>query len=452
MHAEAVAEDCTPISRETIQTVGISPHPDPGPSTVRITSRGDGTHKVWVTPRGARGNYLGPGYADRVEITPDDTALVPADPVQDELNGTYTRVFNQTAQVGVVRLNVTVMGVPLSSVSVDTGSPVPGSVTPVGGSSESFETVVIGVSGGDLGRVTGVNLVVNGTTSGLEITGIDEAGSLISATVPAGLAAGLYRIQLETLQGEGSSGLSAESTYRVIGAGQAFPAGIESFQQGINSLLDAQTQEGVNASARDLLGRLRALTPDRNLTAEELSLAASQVADVLAGQSGPVSRDRIPDLTDTLNLSMIDARFLPPSPVTTPEGQDVNLDLGNGVEVGFGLVNQPGETRLRLSGGSDLFNPEDRGQPHVTYDVSTTADADPSQGIYVTINYREGDFGDESNLRIFHWENGDWQDRTDRLDTQGNRIRAKVESLSPFVLATGEPAPPPTIYLPLIFR
>jgi hypothetical protein len=149
---------------------------------------------------------------------------------------------------------------------------------------------------------------------------------------------------------------------------------------------------------------------------------------------------------------MIDARFLPPSPVTTPEGQDVNLDLGNGVEVGFGLVNQPGETRLRLSGGSDLFNPEDRGQPHVTYDVSTTADADPSQGIYVTINYREGDFGDESNLRIFHWENGDWQDRTDRLDTQGNRIRAKVESLSPFVLATGEPAPPPTIYLPLIFR
>jgi hypothetical protein len=395
---------------------------------------------------------LGPGYADTVKITPDDSALVPADAVQDELNGTYTQIFNQTAQVGVVRLNVTVMGVPLSPVSVDTGSPVPGSVTPVGSSSESSETVVIGVSGGELSRVTGVNLVYNGTTSGLEITGIDEARSLISATVPAGLVAGLYRIQLETLQGEGASGLSAESTYRIIGAGQDFPTGIESLRQGINSLLDAQTQEGVNASARDLLGRLRALTPDRNLTTRELSRAASQVADVLAGQSGPVTRDLIPDVEDTLNLSMVDARFLPPSPVTTPEGQGVNLDLGNGVEVGFGLVNQSGETQLRLYEGPDAFNRGDRGQPHVTYDVSTTANADPSQGIDVTIHYREGDFDDESNLRIYHWEGGEWEDRTDQLDTQGNRIRARVESLSPFVLATGEPGPSPAIYLPLILK
>jgi hypothetical protein len=55
-------------------------------------------------------------------------------------------------------------------------------------------------------------------------------------------------------------------------------------------------------------------------------------------------------------------------------------------------------------------------------------------------------------LHIFHWE-GEWQDRTVELDTQGNRIRARVDSLSPFVLATGEPtAPSPTIFLPIVLR
>jgi hypothetical protein len=451
MHAEAVADDCSPVSRETIQTVGVSPKVDPGASTVVITSRGDGTHTVSVTPRGSGGHYVGPGYADTVDVTPLDEALVPAGDVQDQLNGTYIQVFNQTAQVGIVTINVTVRGVPLTPVTVDTGSPVPGSITPVGSDSGDAETVVIGVSGGDLGRITGVNLVLDGTVTSLEVTGIDEASSLISATVPAGLAPGLYRPQIETQQGEGSSGLSAESTYRIIGAGQEFPTGIYALRLGINGLLEAQTQDGVNAMARELLGSLRALTPDRNLTAQDIRFAAEQVADVLAGQSGPVTRDAIPSLNDALNLSMIDARFLPPSPVTTPKGEGIGLNLGNGVEVGFGLVNEPGETQLQLSAGPDVFNREVQGQPHVTYDVSTTANVDASEGIDVTINYREGDFGNESDLRIFHFVGGEWQDQTDELDTQGNRIRARVGSLSPFVLATGEPEPP-TIYLPLVLR
>ena len=452
MHAEALAEDCSPISRETNQTVGVSPHVDPGTSSVVITSRGDGSHTVTVTPRGSRGNYLGPGYADTVKITPDSSALVPASSVQDQLDGSYTQTFNQTAEVGVVTIDVKVMGVPLSPVRVDTGSPTPGSITPIGGSSGSSRTVTIGASGGSTSLVTGVNLVHDGTIVPLQVTGVDTEQSLISATVPSDVGPGVYRLQFETQQGEGRSGLSALATYRVIGHGQQFPANVESLRQGLEGLLGAETQDGVNATARDLLRRLHELTRDRNLTGDDVTRAAEQVASVLAGQSGPVTRDFVPGLDDALNLSMIDARFLPASPVTTPQGQDVGLDLGNGVQVNFGLVDEPGQTQLQTYAGPDVFSREDQGQPHVTYDVSTTADVGSSQGIDVVINYREGDFGDESQLRIFHWE-GEWRDRTADLDTQGNRIRARVDSLSPFVLATGEPtAPSPTIFLPIVLR
>jgi hypothetical protein len=452
MHAEALAEDCSPISRETIQTVGVSPHVDAGTSTVVITSRGDGSHTVTVTPRGSRGNYLGPGYADAVKITPDSSALVPVDDVQDQLDGSYTQTFNQTAEVGVVTIDITVMGVPLSPVRVDTGSPTPGSITPVGGSSGSSKTVTIGTSGGSVSLVTGVNMIYDGTVVPLQVTGVDEEQSLISATVPSDVVPGLYRLQFETKQGEGRSSLSALATYRVVGQDQQFPANVESLRQGLEGLLSAETQDGVNTTAQELLRRLHQLTPDRQLTGEDVNRAAEQVANVLAGQSGPVTRDLVPGLDDVLNLSMIDARFVPASPVTTPQGEDVGLDLGNGVQVNFGLVNDSGQTQLQTYPGPNVFSRGDRGQPHVTYDVSTTASVGSSQGIDVVINYREGDFGDESQLRIFHWE-GEWQDRTAELDTQGNRIRARVDSLSPFVLATGEPtAPSPTIFLPIVLR
>jgi hypothetical protein len=262
----------------------------------------------------------------------------------------------------------------------------------------------------------------------------------------------LYRVQFETPPAEAGSSLSTLTTNRTVGQGQQFPANVESLRQGLEGLLGAQTQDGVNAMARDLLRRLHELAPDRNLTGDDVTRAAEQVADILAGQSGPVTRDLVPGLDDALNLSMIDARFLPVSPVTTPQGQDIGLDLGNGVQVNFGLVNEPGQTRLHTYAGPNVFSREDRGQPHVTYDISTTAEVGSSQGIDVVINYREGNFGDESQLRIFHWK-GEWQDRTADLDTQNNRIHARVDSLSPFVLATGEPtAPSPSIFLPIVVR
>ena len=449
MHAEAQSEDCSPISRETIQTVGIRPKVDRGPSTVVVTSRGGDSHTVTVTPRGSNGHYIGPGHGDTIKIAPDDPSLVPAGDVQDQLDGSYTRSFTETAQVGVVRIAVTVMGVSLRSVYVDTGSPTPGSVTPVGGSSASPETVTVEASGGDISPVTGVNLVLNGSVTPLEVTGVGEEEGFISTTVPAGLTPGLYRLQFETRQGDGWSGLSADAAYRVVGEGQELPSEVEALDEGIDELLRSETQEGLNEAARGLLRRLHELEPDRNLTIESLGRAAEQLAGLLARQGGGVRGEALSALENALNLSMIDARFLPEPPVTTPQGQGIDLALGNGVAVSFQVVEGRGRTTLKVGPGPRAFRDEDRGEPHVTYDVSTTANLGPAP-IEVAINYREGDFAEESELRIYHHEDGEWRDRTANLDTQGNRIVAEVEGLSRFVLATGEPLS--TVYVPLVLK
>jgi hypothetical protein len=272
-------------------------------------------------------------------------------------------------------------------------------------------------------------------------------------TVPAQLEPGLYKVQFETRQGEAQTGFSGQADYRVIGEGQSYPTIISLLEERLGAMVNAGTQAVVNEHARALLQVLRELPQDQVLTPQDVSQAATQLADILASQSGPLGGEPLPSLEEVLNLSKIDARYLPPAPVFTPEGQDVGLDLGNGVQVRFATVAAPGETQVAVLPGPDAFAPAVRGEPHVAYDLTTTANFGRAAGIQVAIDYREGDFADESQLRVYHREGGGWVDRTVALDTQANQIVAEVGSLSSFVLAMGEPsAPASTIYLPVVVR
>jgi hypothetical protein len=71
------------------------------------------------------------------------------------------------------------------------------------------------------------------------------------------------------------------------------------------------------------------------------------------------------------------------------------------------------------------------GQPPAYYNLTTLALF--SGPIQVCINYA-GTFGDSSGLRLFHFEGGEWIDRTTSLDMVSRTICGIVSSLSPFAI------------------
>jgi alpha-tubulin suppressor-like RCC1 family protein len=131
---------------------------------------------------------------------------------------------------------------------------------------------------------------------------------------------------------------------------------------------------------------------------------------------------------------------------TTPPGEDVSvqpIDPGTGaspVTVTFSEVTEGGETTVTSSptgppppGGFRV------GQPPVFYDLSTTATF--SGAVEVCFSYAGQSFGNESNLKLFHFEGG-WVDVTTSLDTVNDVICGTVTVLSPFaVFEEGGEAP-----------
>ncbi|WP_162893009.1 S8 family serine peptidase [Salinibacter ruber] len=431
---EALAEDCGPINRETIQTAYIKPDVDPGKSRVTVTSPGDGTHTVTVTPVGKNGNFLGPGYADEFVIKAP--SLEPVSDVRDQLNGSYTQTFRGVDR-GVVTIRVTVRGVTLPPKRIDTGAPGVGVVNPGGGSNDDSNQITIRGSGASVTAVTGVSLVSGDTVVNLRRTEANAEQNTVTAVVPAGLEPGQYRLRFQTRDGEGQSGLSSRHNYRVTG--EEYPDDVQALDRTYIALLRAETQDGATDAAREMLARLRGADTGRTVRSEDLTRAATEVARILATQDGPPVAEAVPALQEVLNRSKIDGRYLPAQSVATPTGQEVGLDLGNGVQVSFGQVVEPGSTRATVQPGPPAFRPEDRGTPHVAYDLNTTAVTEREAPINVSIGYREGDFRNESRLRIFQLEDDRWVDRTVELNADQNRIRAQVDKLSAFVIATGEP-------------
>ncbi len=99
----------------------------------------------------------------------------------------------------------------------------------------------------------------------------------------------------------------------------------------------------------------------------------------------------------------------------------------------FENVTQAGVTSLTTSSaGPEPPAGFSLGEPP-TYDELTTT-ALFTGPITVCIDYSGISFSDESQLRLFHFEDGVWVDRTVSLDTTTNIICASVASLSPFAI------------------
>ncbi len=175
-----------------------------------------------------------------------------------------------------------------------------------------------------------------------------------------------------------------------------------------------------------------------NLTEAAKLAAVNEVTGLLLqGQGLVVHETETAWLRRALNQSKIDARFVAAAPADVPGGKDVLVELGNGVSLTFGTVISSGKaTADFFEGPAELPTPL-HGDPRVTYDISTTAVYESSQEILVEIEYEEGDFKDESLLKLLHQEADQWVDRTIGLDTSANLIRAKVDSLSNFVIVAG---------------
>jgi hypothetical protein len=117
----------------------------------------------------------------------------------------------------------------------------------------------------------------------------------------------------------------------------------------------------------------------------------------------------------------------------TPAGSGVNVTLTNAVSLTFDSVATSGTTGVtRTNTGPEPPAGFSLGHPPTYYELSTTAAS--SGSVQVCINYTGTNYGNESKLKLFHFEGGKWEDRTVSLDTTNDIICASVMSLSPFAV------------------
>ena len=132
----------------------------------------------------------------------------------------------------------------------------------------------------------------------------------------------------------------------------------------------------------------------------------------------------------------------------TPAGSGVNVTLTTAVALTFDSVATSGTTGVtRTNTGLEPPAGFSLGHPPTYYELSTTAVF--SGSVQVCINYTGTNYGNESKLKLFHFEEGKWEDRTVSLDTTNDIICASVTSLSPFAVFEGRPVQPEGLQPPL---
>ena len=117
----------------------------------------------------------------------------------------------------------------------------------------------------------------------------------------------------------------------------------------------------------------------------------------------------------------------------TPAGSNVDVHLTKAVSLTFDSVSASGTTGVtRTNTGPVPPTGFNLGDPPTYFELSTTAVS--SGSVQVCINYSGTSYGNESKLKLFHFEGGKWEDRTVSLDTTNDIICASVTSLSPFAV------------------
>jgi DNA-binding beta-propeller fold protein YncE len=117
----------------------------------------------------------------------------------------------------------------------------------------------------------------------------------------------------------------------------------------------------------------------------------------------------------------------------TQTGSNVVAKPSTDVTLSFASVTQPGMTTETSSGRGSAPPSNFRvGSPAVFYDVSTSATY--TAPIKICFNYTGITFSPAAGPRLFHYENGNWVDRTTSVDTANRIACGSVNSLSPFAL------------------
>jgi hypothetical protein len=124
----------------------------------------------------------------------------------------------------------------------------------------------------------------------------------------------------------------------------------------------------------------------------------------------------------------------PPITVTvdTPIGSNVTVSLANAI-VSFNSVVAPGITTVITQQGNPGGGIPSWFRVHGLFvDISTTATY--TGPVTIGLNDDESGVGNESNLKLFHWECGHWVDVTTSVDTVNHIVYGQVNSLSWFFI------------------
>jgi hypothetical protein len=140
-------------------------------------------------------------------------------------------------------------------------------------------------------------------------------------------------------------------------------------------------------------------------------------------------------------ITYVDTSITPPPDIDsyTPVGNNVSVEPIDSstntmpVVLTFSSVSQQGDTSVASSSQGNIAPFAFKtGTPPVYYDLSTNAIY--SGVINLCFSWTEGQFSNESTIKLFHYENNVWTNVTSSLDTTKNKVCGQVSSLSPFAL------------------
>lgn len=136
-------------------------------------------------------------------------------------------------------------------------------------------------------------------------------------------------------------------------------------------------------------------------------------------------------------------RLRPAGGTDTPDDSQpatVTVQPQTNVSLTFSDVTVGGQTNVTVTSDPTMTAPSGFNFLGNQYDITTTASfVGP---INISLRYDDPGISNEAGLKLFHFENGAWQDVTVSVDTVNNVITGQVNSLSPFIV--GGPVPPAT--------